>query len=477
MAQDIAEFKSARYSSQATLKKTTDELSMAQREVERLKREIETVKHSDNTKTSELKALQMKLIEKESYLKTALANKDSEISSLNASVNTFAAERERLLSELNKLSDWKSNAQETIATQCNKIELINSQLQRLERGLQNAIPANGNTTNSSEYETLLKERASLIQQLAGVKNELVQKTDQIKTTKIQTEALLRKTLNSGSSPLPGTSVRTVRTPILSNNVVIGEFTTRRRNIAAVPENPSSASPLDAVKKPHAPVSLGQQQTTPPLTDPEKVVVSPPNPPTLSEISSTMATTLSQTKPMSVSTNTMDAYDLALAQSQQSKSRSMLPPPAEAKTVVASEAGAKPAAASMSGWAGFKDNKWGGYLDNLSNKNPGGQTSRRSSDNEYKYKDDAKKGFGYLDNLSAQKPAEQSSAAFLEAEKKYLMEAKNLALAAAKSFQEAQSKPNDRDALAKANAEKAKVDELLAKAKEMREKAEQISMSP
>eukprot|EP00804_Cyclotella_cryptica_P008468 CCRYP_003981-RA/>CCRYP_003981-RA protein AED:0.02 eAED:0.02 QI:0/0/0/1/1/1/7/0/2290 len=469
MAQDIAEFKSARYSSEASLRKTTDELAVAQREVERLKREIEAIKKSDQIKTSELKDLQMKLIEKESQLRAAVTSKDSEISSLNASVNTFASERERLLAELSKLSDWKSNAEETIATQCNKIELINSQLQSLERGLQNS-------TNSSEYETLLKERASLIQQLASVKNELVQKTDQIKTTKVQTEALLRKAFNSGSSPLPGTSVRTVRTPILSNNVVIGEFTSRKRNIAVAPESPSPNTAVNTVAKANASVSVVEQQTSSPLTNPEKVAVSPPNPPTLSGISSTMAATLSQAKPKS-SANTMDAYDLALAQSQQSKSQSLPPPPAEAKMGVAPGAEAKSDTASMSGWAGYKDEKWGGYLDNLSNKNPGGQKSTGSNDNQYKYKDDAQKGFGYLDNLSAKRPAEQSSSAFLDAEKKYLLEAKNLALSAAKSFQEAQLKPNDKDALAKASSEKVKVDELLAKAKEMREKAEEISKSP
>ena len=433
MAQDISEFKSARYSSEASLKKTTDELAVAQRDVDRLKREIENIKQSDQSRSLELRDLQRKLNEKESQLNAALASKESEVSSLNRSATSFKSERDRLLAEVEKLSEWKRNAEGTIARQCSKIERINAQIQRLDRDLSGPPP--------SEYESLLKERASLIEQLARVKNELVQKTNQINTAKSQTEALLRQNFNAGLPPPPGTSIRTVRTPILSNNVVIGEFTSRRRNVATSPGAPDlygdNVIQSTLAGNPKTPVT----QQTPPAEEPkqaEAVVASPPNPPTLSEISSNVAAAITQpvAQAKTSSSNTMSAYDLALAKLQ-AQSQSAAPVPQS--------------------------------------------SSSTSASSGYSYKDSEKKGFGYLDNLSRQPVAsspapktQESKDQYLDSEKKFLLEAKNLALSAAKSFQEAQSKPNDTAALAKAAAEKAKVDELLAKAREMRAKADQIT---
>jgi predicted nucleic acid-binding Zn-ribbon protein len=477
MAQDISEFKSVRYSSEASLKKTNDELALAQRDVARLKREIDNLRQYDNTKTQSLKDLERRLTEKESQLKSAMSSKDSEVSRLNASVGSFSSEKEKLLAEVEKLSKWKSKAEETIATQCKQIESINSQLQRMERDL------SGNP--SSEYETLLKERASLIEQLARVKSDLVQKNDKIRTTKIQTENLLRRNLSySSSSPSGGTGVRTVRTPILSNNVVVGEFTSRRRNLAT--DAPSSM--IETVSAPpkqeQASVSTSPAFVAPPKQA-EKVVTPPRNPPTLSEVSN-MAATLTKEKPTPSTSSTMSAYDLAISRAQQAaaepKPAATMAPKPKQETATAPKPEAKVPAAPMSGWAGYKDSRHGGYLDNLSEKQTD-ISSPKSEPKGYQYKDNAQKGFGYLDHLSAPKPAENSSPSqtdsarkegYLASEKQYLLEAKNLALTAAKSFQEAQSKPNDRDALERANSEKRKVDDLLQKAKEMRAKAEEIS---
>jgi predicted nucleic acid-binding Zn-ribbon protein len=463
--EDISEFKSVRYSAEASLKQTNDDLALAQRDVARLKREIENLKQSDSTKTQSIKDLERKLREKESQLKSTLTSNESEILRLSSSAKTFASEKEKLLSEVEKLSMWKRNAEETIASQCGKIESINSQLQRMERDLTGAP--------SSEYETLLKERATLIERLAAVKQELVQKNDKIKTTKIQTENLLRKNRSYASSVPPGAVIRTVRTPILSNSIVVGEFTSRRRNIA-------EDSPSMMIKTVSAPSSPKQQQTSTAVEVPpqqlEKTVVSPPNAPTLLEISSNMATTLTKS---TSSSSTMSAYDQALAKAKQAADTLVAASEPKAQVTTASKSEAKAPPAPMSGWAGYKDSRFGGYLDNLSS--PTVESASASKEKAYKYKDNAQKGFGYLENLSqsAETPSSSQNESdrkqeYLAAEKQYLLDAKNLALTAAKSFQEAQTKPNDKDALEKANAQKREVDELLAKAKEMRAKAEAIT---
>lgn len=86
------------------------------------------------------------------------------------------------------------------------------------------------------------------------------------------------------------------------------------------------------------------------------------------------------------------------------------------------------AAPMSGWAGYKNKQYGGYLDNLSANN----STPQSQQNEY------------------------SKSQYRQAEKRLLLEAKALALSA------------------KTNQEREKVDQLLAEANIMKQKAEQCS---
>jgi hypothetical protein len=111
-------------------------------------------------------------------------------------------------------------------------------------------------------------------------------------------------------------------------------------------------------------------------------------------------------------------------------------------------------APMSGWAGYKNKQWGGYLDNLASP-----TSTATA---------------------AAAPVSARSD-YKKAEREYLLEAKSLAAVAFQSFEEARKLKGDdqkyKDALAKANQEKAKVDELLAKAREMKELNEKNSMGP
>ena len=106
----------------------------------------------------------------------------------------------------------------------------------------------------------------------------------------------------------------------------------------------------------------------------------------------------------------------------------------------------PSTAPMSGWAGYKDQRWGGYLDNLSRP---AQSSTTFTAAPTSTKID-----------------------YQTAEREYLLEAKSLAATVLKSFEDAKKLQGQgqryQDALAKANQEKAKVDELLAKAREMKE---------
>jgi len=109
---------------------------------------------------------------------------------------------------------------------------------------------------------------------------------------------------------------------------------------------------------------------------------------------------------------------------------------------------------MSGWAGYKHKQWGGYLDNLS------QTAQSTT-------------------LTAAPVSKKSD--YKEAEREYLLEAKSLAAVVLQSFEDARKLKGQgqtyQDALAKANQEKAKVDDLLARAREMKELNERTSMSP
>jgi hypothetical protein len=81
---------------------------------------------------------------------------------------------------------------------------------------------------------------------------------------------------------------------------------------------------------------------------------------------------------------------------------------------------------MSGWAGYKNKQYGGYLDNLSAHN----STPQSQQNNY------------------------NRSQYRQAEKRLLLEAKALALSA------------------KTNQEREKVDQLLAEANIMKQKAEQ-----
>lgn len=88
-------------------------------------------------------------------------------------------------------------------------------------------------------------------------------------------------------------------------------------------------------------------------------------------------------------------------------------------------------APMSGWAGYKNKQYGGYLDNSSANN----STPQSQQNDY------------------------NRSQYRKAEKRLLLEAKALAISA------------------KTNQERDRVDQLLAEAYKMKDKAEQCSLGP
>ncbi|KAL7435435.1 hypothetical protein ACHAXH_005445, partial [Discostella pseudostelligera] len=108
---------------------------------------------------------------------------------------------------------------------------------------------------------------------------------------------------------------------------------------------------------------------------------------------------------------------------------------------------------MSGWAGYKNVRYGGYLDNLSNKNRTPEAQQ----------------LGYAVNQ------------YRKAEKQILLEAKSLSEVAARSFEEARAlegsgdKKKYEETLARANRERARVDELFVQAADMKAKAERSMM--
>jgi hypothetical protein len=106
---------------------------------------------------------------------------------------------------------------------------------------------------------------------------------------------------------------------------------------------------------------------------------------------------------------------------------------------------------MSGWAGYKDAQYGGYLDNLSAPSPQAQ-QREYAVNQYR-----------------------------NAEKQLLLEAKALSKIAANSLEEARAfegsgnKKKYEETLARAAQERARVDKLFVEAANMKSKAESSMM--
>ena len=133
------------------------------------------------------------------------------------------------------------------------------------------------------------------------------------------------------------------------------------------------------------------------------------------------------------------------------SQNTAPPPSQSSAAANQQPSGS---APMSGWAGYKHKQWGGYLDNLSEPARSSTLTATPASTKRDYK---------------------------EAEREYLLEAKSLAAVVLQCFEDARKLKGQgqtyQDALAKANQEKAKVDDLLARAREMKELNERSSVSP
>ena len=594
LSSDIAEFKRSRYSSEELLKKQSGD-------VQRLTSDIQSRKEADAAKIKDLEKKYAEQIALYGSQSKALAGKDSELAELRkglasksddltrlqSGANTVEVEKVRLLREVTELSNWKKAAEITIKKSCDKIDQLNAELVRLQNELRGA---DAKSMQSVEMNEVLKERNNLIRQLADVKEEVIQRGEQIKHAKMSTDTLLKRDSLSSQPDSPRAAESGIATggpvstyqhvdripkqttavsssPARASPSVIGEFGGARRTSRKIeqitpqatsdekvssvtgnlsPNKPSQSpgasnwnfsstidniSSLKAVDSGN--VFVGKEGTmvtgnsrpdpmaaynqaisnqkafsfaNPPASSENEVVASKDEKKAVNNSVSFPYSSTDNTKGSGKSPpkpDPMAAYDQALLAQKAASST-------DSTTITNSfDAVNRPAATSaerpgeissgpMSGWAGYKNSRWGGYLDNLStatNPDPkalttGAQTAAPIND-----------GIGD---------------AFRLAEKNLLMEAKTWAKIAGESFVEARAikermekgdeatnkyndgikareisqslrdqagtiaaansqRPDTMDAyevaLEKARNERSKVDELLAKANEMRAKAE------
>lgn len=413
MSGEIIGFTTARRSTESLLNKSSRDLDAARQEIDRLKKQIEEAHQFDAANTGKIEGLERDLAEKSAALNR-----------LQLGAAQFASEKERLLEDLNDLRQWKDQAQSSINALSNEIGL---------EALSNEIVPS--------QEGKIDE---VIEKLSGIRNEFYQKDAQLNYAMSSTDALLKgqsgtiysadNMIETRSSPPPAVP-STTRTrssfaikPALPRVDVVGSgFSSRQKNVATVRQSKFSSIPsgVSGGTEGNSPMaenaSLPKELTPPVMNSPLRAAFAKPK-----------------------SSNTMSAYDAAVAASQQKE-----------KATLGQTAMSEASPAPMSGWAGYKHKQWGGYLDNLSPNDPTPQAQQ----NEY--------------TLSQ----------YRKAEKQLLLEAKALAQVAAKSFEEARALKGGHDKnkydhiLARANQERARVDEILAEANEMKAKAEQGYMGP
>eukprot|EP00571_Detonula_confervacea_P014148 CAMPEP_0172308286 /NCGR_PEP_ID=MMETSP1058-20130122/8931_1 /TAXON_ID=83371 /ORGANISM="Detonula confervacea, Strain CCMP 353" /LENGTH=1927 /DNA_ID=CAMNT_0013020669 /DNA_START=215 /DNA_END=5998 /DNA_ORIENTATION=+ len=406
---EVVGFQTARRSTESLLKQSSHDLDAAKQEINRLMKRIEETQRFDASNIGKIKALE-----------SELAEKSAALDRLQSGATKFASEKERLLEDLNNLRQWKDSAQSSINALANEIGL--------------------NALSNEIAQTQEGKIDEVIEKLSGIRNELHRKDAELNYAKSSTDALLKgqsetiysagNMIETRSSPPPAgpSSSRTrssyaIKPALPRVNVVGSGFSTRQKNVATARQSKFSSSPMGGGTEGTSTMvenaSLPKEPTPP-------VVNTPLRP---------------------KSSNTMSAYDAALAASQQKEKAT---PDGVGQTAM-SEASPAP----MSGWAGYKHKQWGGYLDNLSPNDPTPQAQQ----NEY------------------------TANQYRKAEKQLLLEAKTLAQVAAKSFEEARALKGGQDKkkydgiLARANQERARVDEIFAEANVMKEKAEQGSMGP
>ena len=272
LAGEVVGLNNARRTTDSLLKQSSQNLDGTKQEVERLKKLIQETQQFDAYNTARIKSLEREL-----------ADKSATLNRLESEASQFASEKEYLLDNLNQMKKWKETAQATINALSNELAV-------------NAISSEIAQPQEGKIDTV-------IEKLSGIRNELQQKDVQLNYAKSATDTLLRgqggTAYSSGNvvetrSPPAGTFARTASGQ--SANVIGSGFNTRQRNVASVREKNFISNPRSEVLGGNA--SPPQKESTLPITVPPRVI----------------ATSKSQ------SSNTMSAYDAALAAMQKETGR-------------------------------------------------------------------------------------------------------------------------------------------------------------
>jgi len=274
LAGEVVGLNTARRTSESLLKQSSQNLDVAKQEVERLKKLIQETQQFDAYNTARIKSLEREL-----------ADKSATLNRLESEASQFASEREQLLDNLNQMKKWKETAQSTINALSNELAVnaISSEIAQPQEGKIDKV----------------------IEKLSGIRNELQQKDVQLNYAKSATDALLKG--QGGTAYSSGNVIQTRSPPAgtfaipasgQSANVIGSGFNSRQRNVASVREkNFISVLPVrNTVTSPQVlggNVSPPQKESTLPIVVPLRVT----------------ATSKSQ------SSNTMSAYDAALAAMQ------------------------------------------------------------------------------------------------------------------------------------------------------------------
>jgi hypothetical protein len=382
LAGEIVGFNTARRTSDSLLKQSSQNLDVAQHEVERLKKLIKETQQVDAYNAARIGGLEREL-----------ADKSAALNRLEAEASQFALEREQLLDNLNQMKIWKDTAQATINSLSNELAV-----------------------NAISSETTLQQEGKIdevIEKLSFIRIELQQKDVQLNDVKASTNSLLRGQQGTVYSPINAIEKRSPPAGTFAGtatsqgvNIIGGGFNTRQKNVASVREKNFVPNPV--------PAAQGGNVYPPRVESSLPVGASPRT-----------ATAKSQ------SSNTMSAYDAALTAMQKGRTSTG-------------------AAISTSMSGSYQTNQYSRGGDNA---------TPEAQQNEY------------------------AKNQYRKAEKQLLLEAKTLAITAAKSFEEAQAVKDGGDkelyheTLARANEERARVDRLIAAANEMKEKAEKSAMGP
>lgn len=361
LAGEVVGLNTARRTSDSLLQQSSQNLDVTKQEVERLKKLVQETQQFDAYNTARIKGLEREL-----------ADKSATLNRLESEASQFASEKQQLLDNLNQMKKWRDTAQNTI------------------NALSNELAVNAISSEIAQPQEGKIDR--VIEKLSGIRNELQQKDIQLNSAKSATDSLLKG--QAGTKYSSGNVIETRSPPAgtvdriatgQSVNVIGSGFNTRQRNVASIREKNFISNPGGNVQLPRKEASL-------PVADSPRGTASA----------------------KSQSSNTMSAYDNALA-AMQKKTRTPESTP----------------------------------------------TPSTPQAQQYEYaKNQYRKAEKQL-LLEAKTLAQVAAKSFEEAQ----------------ALKDGQNKEKYLETLARASQERARVDHLLVAANEMKEKAEKSSMGP